>query len=349
MRRSDDIVSHRLTRLAGFAAFALLLLAGPASGEEAPGRHWTFSVFFENDLFADTDRRYTNGVKLAWVSPDLTEYRDSPRLPAWSHALINRLPFINEPGLQRNIAVSIGQNMYTPSDTTRSDLIPDDRPYAGWLYGSVAFHNRTRAWLDVIEVQGGFVGPLSFAQQAQDLVHGVRGIAKARGWDNQIKNEPGLNIIWERKWRLAAFGLGQGLGADLLAHAGGSLGNVSTYLNAGGEVRAGWNLPVDFGTALIRASGVTDAPVTGARRRPGVHFFASMDTRAVGRDIFLDGNTFADSHSVDKKRYVADLAAGVSLVYGNFKLSLSKVVRTREFRGQNDNQRFGSIALSYTY
>ena len=335
---------------ASFIALLLACGAGlPASASEETGKHWTFSIFFENDLFADTDQHYTNGLKLAWVSPDLSEYRDSTGLPDWSHALIDRLPFINEPGLQRNIGVSIGQNIYTPADITRRDLIRDDRPYAGWLYGSVAFHNRKQAWLDVIEVQGGMVGPLSFAEQAQNLVHDLRGIDQARGWDHQLKNEPGLNLIWERKWRLAAYGLEQGLGADLLAHLGGSLGNVSTYANGGGELRLGWNLPTDFGTSLIRASGLTDAPVTGATQRAGVHLFVSVDGRAVARDIFLDGNTFADSHSVDKRRWVADLAAGVSIVYGSLKLSLSRVLRTREFRGQRGNQRFGSIALSYTY
>ncbi|MCP5155541.1 MAG: lipid A deacylase LpxR family protein [Ectothiorhodospiraceae bacterium] len=339
-------MTRRLASGALLAAFA----AGVAPVvAQTSGKHWTFTGFFENDLFADTDRRYTNGIKLAWVSPDLSEYRDSPRLPAWSHALIDRLPFIHQPGLQRNIAVSIGQSMYTPSDITRTDLVRDDRPYAGWLYGSLAFHNRKAEWLDIIEVQAGLVGPLSLAEQAQDLVHSARGIDKARGWDHQLENEPGLNLIWERKWRLAAYGLERGLGADLLAHAGASLGNVSTYANAGGEVRLGWNIPLDFGTALIRQSGITDAPVTGAERRPGVHVFASVDARAVGRDIFLDGNTFADSHHVDREPLVADLALGVSLVYGNFKLSLSNAWRTREFRGQDDTQRFGSIALSFSY
>ena len=221
---------------ASFIALLLACGAGlPASASEETGKHWTFSIFFENDLFADTDQHYTNGLKLAWVSPDLSEYRDSTGLPDWSHALIDRLPFINEPGLQRNIGVSIGQNIYTPADITRRDLIRDDRPYAGWLYGSVAFHNRKQAWLDVIEVQGGMVGPLSFAEQAQNLVHDLRGIDQARGWDNQLKNEPGMLMIYERKWRNYARNVGTGLGMDLITHAGGALGNIATYANAGAD------------------------------------------------------------------------------------------------------------------
>ena len=69
-------------------AAAAWLAAAPAQSQEvsrAAGDHWTFSLYFENDLFADTDRRYTNGIKLSWVSPDLSDYRDSPELPPWSH------------------------------------------------------------------------------------------------------------------------------------------------------------------------------------------------------------------------------------------------------------------------
>ena len=150
----------------GLGALLLAVATVAASAERPSGKHWTFSAYFENDLFARTDQHYTNGLKLAWVSPDLTRFRHSTRLPEWSHAIIDSLPFIDEPALQRNVAISIGQNIYTPEDIESRVLDREDRPYAGWLYGSVAFHNRTADWMDVIEIEGGFVGPFSLAEQA---------------------------------------------------------------------------------------------------------------------------------------------------------------------------------------
>jgi len=322
-------------------------LAAPAD------KSWTFSLYFENDLFADSDQHYTNGIKLSWISPDLTRYRDSGKLPAWSQPYIDLLPFIHEPGLQRNITLSVGQNIYTPQDISRKDLIRDDRPYAGWLYFGAAFHNKNPRRLDSMEVQLGLVGPLSFAEQAQTLVHELRGFAKPEGWSHQLKTEPGIALVYERKWR-TVLPPRHGLGFDLISHAGGALGNIQTYANAGLEARIGWNLPADFGNSLIRPGGDTNAPVDASdprRRRHGFgfHLFASVDGRAVARDIFLDGNTFASSHRVDKRNLVADLAAGASLIAGRFKLSFAKVLRTREFRGQAANHRFGSVTLSYTY
>ena len=52
---------------------------------------------------------------------------------------------------------------------------------------------------------------------------------------------------------------------------------------------------------------------------------------------------------MDREPFVADLLAGVTVGYGALQLSLAKVLRTREFRGQVRDHRFGSITLSYAF
>ncbi len=334
---------------------ALLFLPGRLSAQDAYDNSWTFSVHFENDLFADTDQNYTSGVKFSWVSPDLTRYRDDKQLPEWIYPYIEALPFINEPDRERNIVISLGQSIYTPQDTERTDLITGDRPYAGWLYLGLGFHSKTKIQLDTMEIQLGVVGELSLAKQAQILVHKLRDISTPKGWQHQLETEPGLNLIYERNWRHELAGGDRGLGFDVVTHAGAALGSVYTYANLGFEVRAGWNLPQDFGTSTIRPGGDTNDPVTKSDPRRatdtsfGFHLFTFADGRAVARDIFLDGNTFSDSHSVDKENFVGDFAIGAALIYRRFKLSFAKVFRSREFVGQPSNHRFGSITLSYTF
>ena len=39
-----------------------------------------FSFYLENDIFAGTDRYYTHGVKLTWISPDKIANRSDPLL-----------------------------------------------------------------------------------------------------------------------------------------------------------------------------------------------------------------------------------------------------------------------------
>ncbi|OQY06023.1 MAG: hypothetical protein B6I22_06540 [Desulfobacteraceae bacterium 4572_123] len=221
----------------------------------------TFSFYFENDLFADTDRHYTNGIKLSWISNDLTGYAKSGSLPDWSLPIIRRLPFINEQGLQRNVGLSIGQNMYTPGDISSEDPLEDDRPYAGWTYFGIGLHSKNERRLDSMEIQLGIVGPDSFAEQTQKFVHELSGCQSPNDWDNQIKNELGLAVVYERKWRLLYSGTVGKSGLDLIPHLGGALGNVYTYANAGMEARIGWNIPRDFGTSLIRPAGDSNAPL----------------------------------------------------------------------------------------
>lgn len=339
---------------------ALLCVASVVAHAEA-GDRWALGVHFENDLFADDDQQYTNGIKLTVVSPDLTSsFRDREMLPGWARRLIPHIPFIRDKGATRTLAFSLGQNIYTPQDTAARALIPTDRPYAGWLYLATTFQTRDADRQDTFDVQLGLVGPYSFAEQTQDLVHRARDISTAQGWDNQIRSEPGLVLAYERVLRYRLGGAIHGLSADLLPRFGGAIGNIATYASAGAQLRAGWNLPPDFGYSVIRPGGTTqvdslrdryggDPPALARSRGFSAYLFAGADGRAVLRDIFLDGNTFRDSHDVDRELLVGDLMAGITLGYGGFKLSLAKVLRTREFDGQPHDHRFGSITLSYAF
>ena len=350
----------------------LLCLSCSAFAEKPPAESWTFTFRLENDLFADTDRFYTNGIKFSWISPELEFFEKLPwmqqegKLQDGIKAVIGALPYSKDKSRQRNIALSVGQKMFTPRDISRRDLIIDDRPYGGWLYGSMAFHSKVLrkdevhkqvGRLDTFEIQAGLTGDWSLGEEAQDFVHSIRGIDKANGWDNQIDTELGVALIYDRKYRIVPdFGLSGQWGADAIVNAGGALGNVFTHFNVGLEVRFGWNLPADFGTSLIRPAGDTQAPADTDDPRYdktghgfSVHVFAATGGKAVLRDIFLDGNTFSDSHEIDKKTFVGDFAVGVSVIYNRFKLSYSQVLRTKEFDGQPSEHNFGSLSLSFTY
>ena len=322
---------------------------------EAAEKLGTFSFYVENDLVSETDSSYTSGMKLSYISPDLTEYIESGKLPDWSQPYICKLPFINKPGLKRNLSFSIGQSIYTPEDISSKELVGNDCPYAGWTYFGVGFYSKNDWCLDSLEIQLGIVGPESFAEETQKFVHKLIGSKRPEGWDNQIKNEPGLAFVYERKWRIVQAEVAGGLDFDAIPYLGGTLGNVYTYANTGIEARLGWNIPVDFGTCLIRPAGDTNAPMNENDPRLSIghdislYIFALIDGRAVLHNIFLDGNTFTNSHSVDKKHFVADVGGGIGLIINRFNLTYTHVLRTKEFNGQQNNHVFGSIILSFSY
>ena len=319
---------------------------------------WTLNFYLENDLFTNSDEQYTNGVRVSWVSPEVNSFIDDPTIPAWArrvNSLLSRLdpqpaPFERNPS--HHFILTLGQQMYTPSDRDRTTLDPDDRPYAGWLYLGFGYHSQTRHQLKSFNVNLGVVGPWSLAEESQNLIHDLRGLERFKGWDNQLHNEPGIQLLFERKQRLLQGGIFGNIQYDLIGHAGASLGNVATYINTGAEYRIGYMIPQDFGTSALRIGGDNSTPGAGDPRfhdQWGVHLFLSLDGRWVLRDIFLDGNTFRDSHSVDKRALVADAAWGVAATWERWKLSLARYYRTQQFAGQGGGHKFGSLALSYSF
>ncbi|MBM3565854.1 MAG: lipid A deacylase LpxR family protein, partial [Alphaproteobacteria bacterium] len=219
---------------------------------EVPAGTWT--LLMENDRFADTDRHYTHGTRLAWVSDKKGDG------PGWVHDLLNRLyPFAD--ARAGRIGFALGQNIYTPEDISRSGLIANDRPYAGWLYGAASVHVETRQRmmglgfdiLDTVELQLGAIGPLSLAEPTQKTVHALIGTTRPRGWGNQLDFEPGIALLAERKWRTpeARF-TGSGLAMDAIPRLGAAAGNVHAHVNAGTMVRLGQNLSLDYGPPQIQ-------------------------------------------------------------------------------------------------
>lgn len=333
----------------------------------------------ENDLVAGTDRNYTNGVSLAMVSRDLDDPLRPECLPAPVDLYRRFLGWIN-PGFweragahsaSQNVVVRLGQSMYTPEDETRTDLIPDDRPYAGLLYVGLAWNRRIHPQaapyelLDVRELTLGVIGEWSLAEHSQNLVHRLRGIERFQGWDNQLSNEPALQMAMERKFKPHTEGaVRPGWSHDVIGSYALRAGNIELAAGAGVEFRAGWNIPNDFGSYPIRPgeesrppSSVSDLRATSPRSRrapnPGVHAFLNLEAKAVAWDFSLDGNLFRDSHHVTRRPWVAQAATGISsqwLVAGRgVRLAIMRVWRTREFDEQMGRHAFGSIALSLEY
>ena len=324
-------------------AVALLgLVALPVrAAEEARGHT---ALVIENDLFwGGTDRHYTNGFRLDWMPTDpwdmfgLGPFME--RMVGGTEAAPARRYF------------QLGQNMYTPNDLSRTDVILDDRPYAGWLYVTAGAVQQAAYHTDRLELTLGIVGPSSLAGDLQRRWHEWFNLDPPRGWANQLRDEPGLVLFYERQWRFGA-NTDQGWRAEILPHANIALGNVYTYAGTGLTIRFGHNIPNDGGPPRIRYGLPGSTSVMQAQgKRFGWYLFAGVEGRAVARNIFLDGNTFRRSHSVRSKTFVGDITTGVAVVFGALpvRLTYSFTWRAKEFDGQDGADKFGSISITLTY
>lgn len=316
----------------------------------------TITLSIENDITDRTDQWYSSGVKFTWISPDLTERNNKDTISRWVNSCIEHLPYIEEPGLLHNYSISLGQIMYTPKDKVDTNPIEDDRPFAGISYLALGLHGRNEVRMDTLELDIGIVGPHSYAGQAQKLVHKIFNYYAPRGWINQLRDEPILNIYLDRKWKIYCHPLNETLKYDIIPRAGLALGNAFTAINAGAEVRVGSDIPDNYGTFLIGPGVDSKAPFDKdnpcyhpSNNDLGAHIFLGIDSYAVVRNIALDGNTFRDSQSVEKEPLVANLFAGFGLTYKKVKFTFAQVYRTKEFEKQDKGQIFGSLTVSYPF
>ena len=341
-----------------------------------------FSARLENDLFAETDQNYTNGVAFTAVSHDLVGQLKPECLtvPVRLHAELIR--YLNpsfwadpdNPAQTQNVVVKFGQSMFTPKDPNQTALILDDRPYAGLLYVGMAWNRRQHApqnnteILDTREITLGVIGPLALARPTQHTVHNIVGADKFQGWNNQLGNEPALQMALDRKFKnfKGTGAIQPGFSVDSIRSLGLQLGNIETSATVGIEGRIGWNIPNDFGTYPIRPGaenrppsaasihGNTEDASTGSTRpRAGIHLFATLESKLVVHDFSLDGNLFQSSHSVTRRPWVTQAALGISaqrpIAGHGVKLALMRVFRTREFDEQGPSHSFGSVTVSIEF
>lgn len=334
-----------LRRLLLLLPLALWCTAVPARADDA-GR---ISVIEENDFPFGRDRHYTQGTRLSYLSPAVTHGSDLDPFAT----LGDLLPiFPGDDATGRRYDLLVGQSLFTPQHTSLSRPDPRDRPYAGWLYGGVSLLQETdHRMLENLELDLGVVGPAALGQQMQNDFHQLIGAATAKGWGHQLENEPGLMLSYERTWRFAR-PLGDGLAVDVLPQLGATVGNVMTYGEAGALLRFGRNLGADYGPARIRPapSGTDYFNPAGLDGNLGLYGFVGFQGRFVGRNIFLDGNSFRKSPSVDKEPLVADLTAGVSSFWSRrLRLDLAVVHRTAEFEHQRGGDTYGGLDLSFAF
>ncbi|QVY66823.1 lipid A deacylase LpxR family protein [Polaribacter sp. Q13] len=134
------------------------------------------SLVTDNDLYvsAHRDRYYTSGIFLTY------RYLSKNKKPSLE---------------KRILEWQIGQEMYTPYKTTVEDVNDQDRPFAGYLYGSFGIKRIYKNnQIFKTSAQIGVIGTNSYAEELQEFIHDIYGFKKAVGWKYQIKNAFALNF-----------------------------------------------------------------------------------------------------------------------------------------------------------
>jgi hypothetical protein len=310
---------------------------GPGSGPDTAS---TWTLQDENASVSTaklTDRYYVNGLRLGFTSgtDGVPGFLTGVGRALWGD------------GNQR-FSFDLSQSIYTPADTQANRPPPGDRPYAGVLIGTFGLLQDTPGYRSTLSLSLGVVGPWALAEQVQNGFHDVIGQGHTNGWNDQLRNEPALEITSARTWRLPITNFA-GLETDALPDLAVGLGNLRIYAQTGAVVRLGQGLDSDYGVARVQPG-----PSGGDAFRPTRPFawyvFAGADGQGVAHDITLDGNDFEKSASVKLDPLVGEFEGGVGVMAFGARLTYTHVLQTQEFEHQKGGlHQFGSLALSVRF
>lgn len=304
--------------------------AGPAphhAGVEQSG----YNLESLNDFYFGKDQELSG----AWALQAHTAVADSwealEKVPDFIRRWGALIPALGDGQRVYRVSAGIGQITQTPVDLKHRDLIEEDVPYAGALLASLSWYGFSNDAFAGLEFVTGVVGPASGVGDVQQASHKLLGITEPKGWDNQLRNELIINFNYLRKRKLASFEYASERSSDITLGGRVCLGNLITQAGASVEMRYGVNMPGGF--VYVPDPIGYDMTYKAALAPPNPaapSFYGSVVLRAVGvaRDIFLDGNTFRHSHSVDSKTFVGSAILGLHYETKNWSAHLSVILPT---------------------
>jgi len=296
----------------------------------------------ENDADIRDDGDYTYGGSLG-----ILFFREA------LESSILHIPFTDYKSADNYISFNFTQKMYTPQNFTSTELIKDDRPYAGYMYLQSSLHQSLNRTLKSLTLQVGMVGSSVKMKEVQTIIHSLIGSEKPKGWNYQLKDEAIVQLNYsQKKYYNLDYILDNKFSSSIVPEFGVELGNASSKLYTSALFRWGKNVPKDYGSSFIDNTNYSKIPlVKKEKEQKKWRYYLNLGLKAnlIARDIFLDGNSFKDSNSVTKNNFTVDIIYGLSFAYKKFEIDYIRKHSTKEFKEQKDYYSYGSLLLSYNF
>ena len=320
---------------------ALALQTMPLSADEsfAPNRNHAITILSENDVYFEplirSDEYYTGGHFISYTSP---EFENS-----WLNYIAG-FSHLQDRHFTRFL-ISINQELYTPDKKYDYEFKAptNDILFGAGLYANLSFISRTRDFMEQFSLDLGVVGPYAFGKQVQNGVHRITNNREVFGWDvGTIKNEALINLHYGLIWRwvfIEDF-------FDVLPSVQISLGNALTAINAGAKFRVGYGIKNDFGMQKLHSRFAQNIVGSGLK----VYAFFGVRGSIVGRDIFIEGNSFGGAKSgatINRFLYEIEVGAMIGWKYVSFGYIWSD--EYKRFKEQRANHKYGSLRLEIMF
>jgi len=287
-------------------------------------------LHFENDILAERDLYYSNGLAITYIHPALQHVPLSRHLPGLGRQSINQY------------GLHLRQEIYTPDIPESAEIDFTDRPFAGvvllslFRLSSLPPHNlRMQS-----ELQIGTLGKYSGAEAVQRTAHR----REPSGWVHQIRNDVLINMnIHAEKGLLSATYGEMGIMAGLKA------GSLRTQISAGTYFRIG-----KYAGTINSPSSRMEMMLNQQKNKPWQFWlFGRAQGKSVLYDATLNGGLFnkTSPHWFTKEqmhKQVLQAELGFVIVYRQFGLQFGYTYLSPEFKGGIAHI-WGGLQLIYNY
>ena len=309
--------------------FLLFFLSSFSLSAQTENYKNTIGFKSENDsyLASGSDRYYTNGLFFNFRHAlDQKDITGKVEKKIWE--------------------AEIGQYIYNAQSGSVPDIIYVDRPFAGYLFAAAKL-----SWYKKDEqimtagLNAGTIGPNSLARDAQELLHRVVGFYEINGWQYQVKNEIGINALFEYKRLL----LRPSKSADFSLATQVIAGTTHTRASAGVLFRAGSvNKLTQSASTASRISNIAGSTLPNKE----FFFFTQPTINVIVYDATIQGGLFRDDKGAvtyTPNRLVYAQEVGVLYAQKRWTASFSAIFKTKELKSQVRSQQYGSASLSYSF
>jgi hypothetical protein len=303
------------------------------------------NLSWDNDLLTGTDRGYTNGVRLSYLTDTADENDGKPaRFARVLRDELHFLPGIGTADSKQAVSLSLRQFMVTPEDITVEDPQFDDIPYAGHLSLSGTLWSWNADTITGFGAHIGVIGPESGAESVQKWVHKATGSDKSQGWGNQLGTDVVGGIQAAHGRKLLQLGQGGNIEQRVSVIGSGLLSSFRTSAKTGLVWQLGRHLPINFVPDYAGTSSTIALPGSFKDWGSSWSVYVGLGVEYVGYS-YIDDN--AGAYRFDEGPLIGRLGLGATWQWDHLLAAVTLRASTSEDERHKDNFSFGTLSVSW--
>ncbi|MCK9455502.1 MAG: lipid A deacylase LpxR family protein [Sulfurimonas sp.] len=313
------------------------------------------SFSFYNDVFAGTDRHFTNGISFSWLDDTYrASHNDNNKSSSYSNftgKIVETLPFISPDRVKNyNAGISISQIMITPKDISVTTPQYNDLPYVGHLVLSFFMFEWDEKSFTEYRIESGVVGKESGTKFVQNIAHKFVSDTETKGWDTQLGTKYTINTLFrfgEISWEKNNINW---LSMDWFNHFGVQAGNFMIDAFGGTMFRIGDNYARSFNLHYPYLKEEASLLRLDKKHEDDLGWSLSIGANGslMAYSYILD-EAKKEGYATDKNIINISLYAGADLYYDVHKLTFFYQTQPHYTTQQKKIDIFGGLVYSFQF